>query len=57
MVSTIILSTTWPARTALALLGTWSTNTNGGLAYPVPLRSTLISSNKPNLILSGSLYP
>ena len=32
LVSTIILSTTWPERTALALFGTWSTRTKGGVA-------------------------
>ena len=28
-VSTMILSTTWPVKTARALLGTWSINTKG----------------------------
>ena len=56
-VSTIILSTTWPVKTALALLGTWSINTKGGVTYPLPLVLTLISSNLPKRILSWSLKP
>ena len=57
LVSTTILSTTCPDKIALALFGTPSTKTNGGLLYPLPWTSTVIFSKLPNLTLSVSLNP